>query len=438
MRMYDIIQKKRDGYKLNKEEINFFIQNYTKGDIPDYQVSALMMAIYFNKMDKEETKDLTKAIIDSGNVLDLSNIKGLKVDKHSTGGVGDKTTLVVAPLVASCDIPVAKMSGRGLGFSGGTIDKLESFPGFNVKISSKEFIDNVNKNKIALIAQTENLTPADKKLYSLRDVTATVENISLIASSIMSKKIASGSDVIVLDVKVGSGAFMKDIKEASDLATQMVTIGKDLGRKTVALITDMDQPLGKNVGNILEVKEAIETLNGNGPEDFKELCVELASYMVMLSKKNITYDEAKEMIIGKINNKDGLKKLRELIVSQGGDGTYIDNPDKFKEAKYIIEIKSEKEGYINRINAEKIGKAALELGAGRKIKDSKIDLTVGIECNKKVGDEVAKNETIATIHGNNKKNVDAAIKIVKEAYVVNEVEPYEQQVIKKIIRYDQI
>lgn len=409
MRMYDIIMNKRNGLELSKEEIEYFVKGFTKGDIPDYQVSALLMAIYFNKMNKRETKDLTLAMANSGDVLSLDKIEGIKVDKHSTGGVGDKTTILLAPLVASCGIPVAKMSGRGLGHTGGTIDKLESFKGFSVNLPEEKFIENVNKHKIALVAQTGHLAPADKKIYALRDVTATVENMSLIASSIMSKKIASGADSIVLDVKVGEGAFMKTPGDARALAQEMVDIGNSVGRKTIAIISDMNQPLGYAIGNSLEVIEAINTLKGKGPSDLLELTLNLGSYMLILGKKASSFDEGYNMLLQNIKNKKALEKLKEFVKIQGGDERYIDDTNLFEKASYIIEVKAKNSGIVSKIHAEKVGLIAMELGAGRVTKESKIDLSVGIVLNKKCKDKVNKGETLAYIHANDKEKGEKAL-----------------------------
>lgn len=409
MRMYDIIMNKRNGLELSKEEIEYFVKGFTKGDIPDYQVSALLMAIYFNKMNKRETKDLTLAMANSGDVLSLDKIEGIKVDKHSTGGVGDKTTILLAPLVASCGIPVAKMSGRGLGHTGGTIDKLESFKGFSVNLPEEKFIENVNKHKIALVAQTGHLAPADKKIYALRDVTATVENMSLIASSIMSKKIASGADSIVLDVKVGEGAFMKTPGDARALAQEMVDIGNSVGRKTIAIISDMNQPLGYAIGNSLEVIEAINTLKGKGPSDLLELTLNLGSYMLILGKKASSFQEGYNLLLENIKNKKALEKLKEFVKIQGGDERYIDDTNLFEKASYIIEVKAKNSGIVSKIHAEKVGLIAMELGAGRVTKESKIDLSVGIVLNKKCKDKVNKEETLAYIHANDKEKGEKAL-----------------------------
>lgn len=408
MRMYDIIMKKRKGGTLTKDEIRFFVNGFTKGEIPDYQVSALLMAIFFNKMNKEETANLTMAMVNSGDEINLSLIKGIKVDKHSTGGVGDKTSICLAPLVASLGVPVAKMSGRGLGHTGGTIDKLESFKGFSVELTEEQFTDNVNTVNMAIMGQSGNLVPADKKLYALRDVTATVDNMSLIASSIMSKKIASGADAIVLDVKVGDGAFMKTADAAKELAGEMVHIGNALGRKTIGVISDMDQPLGYAIGNNLEVIEAIELLKGNGPKDLLELTLTLGANMLVCAKKADSLEEGKELLLKNIENGRGLLKLKDFIKAQGGDTSYIDNTDKFEKARYIKEVLAPKDGYITKINAEAIGLIAMELGAGRATKDSEIDLSVGLVLNKKRGEKVNKGEVIAFIHSNNENNIEKA------------------------------
>lgn len=420
MKMIDIISKKRLGMELTTEEINFFVEKYTEGSIPDYQVSALLMAIYFQKMNVRETADLTMAMVNSGDVLDLSNIEGIKVDKHSTGGVGDTTTLVLTPMVAALGIPVAKMSGRGLGHTGGTIDKLESFEGFSVEITEEKFIENVNKNKIAIMGQTADLAPADKKLYALRDVTSTVENISLISSSIMSKKIAAGADCIVLDVKIGDGAFMKCYEDAKELAEAMVNIGKNVGRNTVAVISDMDQPLGLAVGNALEVKEAIDTLKGVGPKDLLELCLTLGSNMVVLAEKAKTVEEAREMLLKVIEDGSALKKLREFIESQGGNGNQVDNTDLLPKAKYIVEVKSEVDGYVSKIDSERIGLIAMELGAGRATKEDTVDLAVGIVLNKKRSDKVAKGDVLAYIHSDDESKIEKASKDIIGSYHITD------------------
>lgn len=405
MRMVDLIAKKRDGKELTTEEINFFIDGYTKGDIPDYQVSAMNMAIYFQDMSDRERADLTMAMVNSGETIDLSAIEGIKVDKHSTGGVGDTTTLVLAPLVAALDIPVAKMSGRGLGHTGGTIDKLESIEGFHVEISKDEFVNLVNQHKIAVIGQTGNLTPADKKLYALRDVTATVNSIPLIASSIMSKKIAAGSDAIVLDVKTGAGAFMKTVEDAKELAHAMVSIGNNVGRKTMAVISDMSQPLGAAIGNSLEVQEAIDALRGQGPKDLEELCLALGRQMVYLAQKADSLEDAEEKLKEVIRNGKALEKFKEFIQNQGGAPSVVDHPDRLPKAQYLIELPAQQDGVVAELVADEIGTAAMLLGAGRATKESEIDLAVGLMLNKKVGDTVKKGDSLVTIHAN-RENVD--------------------------------
>ncbi|MBA5851320.1 pyrimidine-nucleoside phosphorylase [Clostridium sp. cel8] len=431
MRMVDIIEKKRDGGELTTEEINFFIEGYTKGTIPDYQASSLAMAIYFQDMTDRERADLTMAMVKSGETIDLSAIDGIKVDKHSTGGVGDTTTLVLAPLVASLDVPVAKMSGRGLGHTGGTIDKLESVKGFHVELEKDEFIDLVNKNKVAVMGQSGNLTPADKKLYALRDVTGTVNSIPLIASSIMSKKIAAGADAIVLDVKTGSGAFMKTEEDSEKLAHAMVKIGNNVGRNTMAIISDMSQPLGFAIGNALEVKEAIDTLKGNGPEDLTELVLTLGSQMVVLSKKAKTLEEAREKLLESIKNGKALEKFKTFLKNQGGDEAVVDNPEKLPQAKYKIPVPAKRSGFVSNMVADQIGIAAMLLGAGRATKEDKIDLAVGLVLNKKVGDKVEKGESLMTIYSNREDVED----VKKKIYENIEISDYAEKpiLIHKII-----
>ncbi|TLS35683.1 pyrimidine-nucleoside phosphorylase [Pseudalkalibacillus caeni] len=409
--MVDLIEKKRNGSALTQEEIKFMIQGYTNDEIPDYQMSAFSMAVFFRDMTSDERAALTMAMVESGDQIDLSGIEGVKVDKHSTGGVGDTTTLVLAPLVASLGVPVAKMSGRGLGHTGGTIDKLEAVPGFHVEITNEEFIDLVNKNKVAVVGQSGNLTPADKKLYGLRDVTATVESIPLIASSIMSKKIASGADAIVLDVKTGSGAFMKDLKDAEELAHAMVDIGNSVGRNTMAVISDMNQPLGFAVGNALEVREAIDTLRGNGPKDLEELCLTLGSYMVYLANKAESVQAAREMLKESISNGKALETFKTFISSQGGDATVVDNPEQLPSASFVIDVPAPKSGTVESIVANEIGTAAMLLGAGRATKESEIDLAVGLVLKKKIGDSVEQGEPIVEIHSNQKDNKEVIDKI---------------------------
>ncbi|KIJ85876.1 thymidine phosphorylase [Staphylococcus saprophyticus] len=400
MRMVDIIEKKRDGQALTKQEIEYFIDGYTNGDIPDYQASSLAMAIYFQDMNDDERAALTMAMVNSGDVIDLSNINGVKVDKHSTGGVGDTTTLVLAPLVAAVGVSVAKMSGRGLGHTGGTIDKLESVEGFHVEISEEQFVKLVNEAKVAVIGQTGNLTPADKKLYGLRDVTGTVNSIPLIASSIMSKKIAAGADAIVLDVKTGNGAFMKTLEDAEALAYAMVRIGNNVGRNTMAIISDMGQPLGNAIGNALEVKEAIETLQGNGPEDLTELVMTLGSQMVVVGGKAQNLDEARKMLEQAIQDGSALESFRTFLENQDGDGSVVDDVSKLPQAKYQIELPAQSEGIVTEIIANEVGVASMMLGAGRQTKEDEIDLSVGLVLHKKVGDSVNKGEALLTIHSN--------------------------------------
>ncbi|WP_053364009.1 pyrimidine-nucleoside phosphorylase [Bacillus sp. FJAT-27251] len=400
MRMVDLIEKKRDGLELSTEEINFIIKGYTDGSIPDYQVSAWTMAIFFKGMTERERADLTMAMVESGDQIDLSKIEGIKVDKHSTGGVGDTTTLVLGPLVAAVGVPVAKMSGRGLGHTGGTVDKLEAVKGFHVEIGNEEFISLVNKNKVAVIGQSGNLTPADKKLYALRDVTATVDSIPLIASSIMSKKIAAGADAIVLDVKTGAGAFMKTLDDSRELAKAMVRIGNNVGRKTMAVISDMSQPLGFAIGNALEVQEAIDTLRGEGPEDLTELCLTLGSHMVFLAGKAGSQNEARELLEKAIKDGSALETFRVFLSSQGGDASVIDDPQKLPKAAHIIELEAREDGYVSEIVADEIGTAAMLLGAGRATKESEIDLAVGLVLQKKIGDKVTKGESLLSIHSN--------------------------------------
>lgn len=419
MRMVDIIEKKRDGQELTTAEINFFIEGYTKGEIPDYQASALAMAIYFQDMNDRERADLTRAMVESGDTIDLSGIDGVKVDKHSTGGVGDTTTLVLAPLVASLGVPVAKMSGRGLGHTGGTIDKLESIAGFHVELTREQFIDLVNRDKVAVIGQSGNLTPADKKLYALRDVTGTVNSIPLIASSIMSKKIAAGADAIVLDVKTGDGAFMKTQEDAEELAHAMVRIGNHVGRKTIAIISDMSQPLGFAIGNALEVKEAIETLQGKGPKDLTELVLTLGSQMVLLAGKAKTSEEAKEMLLDAIHSGKALAKFKEFLANQGGDASIVDDLTKLPQAKYKIELPAKQSGYISRMVADEIGVASMILGAGRATKEDVIDLAVGLVLHKKVGDKVEEGESILTIYSNRENVEDVKQKLYDNIFIAD-------------------
>lgn len=433
MRMYDIIQHKRDNKELSGEEIQFFVEKYTAGNIPDYQAAALAMAIFFNGMTPEETAALTLAMAHSGDVMDLTPIKGVKVDKHSTGGVGDKTSLVLGPMVAALGVPVAKMSGRGLGHTGGTIDKLESFPGFQTGIPEQEFFDNVNRIGIAIAGQTGNLAPADKKLYALRDVTATVESIPLIASSIMSKKIAAGADVIVLDVKVGSGAFMKDEESAVKLADTMVRIGDNVGKKTMAVVSDMDEPLGYAVGNALEVKEAIDTLAGNGPQDLYELCLELGSHMVAGAGKAQNCAEAKEMLAGTIKDGSALRKLAELVEAQGGNPEAVYDTELLPKASIEYEYRADTEGYVSRIVCDIVGTSAMVLGGGRENKDSVVDLSVGIVLEAKKGAYVHKGDVLARFYANDENKLSDAVKRFADAYVIEDTKPAGSRLIKKVI-----
>ncbi|OEF97235.1 pyrimidine-nucleoside phosphorylase [Vulcanibacillus modesticaldus] len=438
MRMVDLIHKKREGQELTTEEINFIIDGYSRGAIPDYQLSAFTMAVFYQGMTERETADLTLAMVESGEQIDLSKIEGIKVDKHSTGGVGDTTTLVLGPLVATAGVPVAKMSGRGLGHTGGTIDKLESIEGFHVELNNQEFIDQVNKVKLSVIGQTANLTPADKKLYALRDVTATVDSIPLIASSIMSKKIAAGADAIVLDVKTGDGAFMKTTEKSFELAKAMVDIGTLTKRNTVAVVSDMDQPLGFAVGNALEVKEAIETLKGNGPKDLEELCLVLGSHMLVLGEKAKTVEEAYQILEDIIHSGKAIETLKEFVKAQGGNPDVIDNPDLLPQAEALIDVIAEEEGFVHKIHAEEIGISAMMLGAGRETKESEIDLAVGIKLNKKVGDRVDKGDVIATLYVNNPKNVEEVKRKVLAAYTIGSEKLAERPLIFGIVTKDGI
>ncbi|MFA9377519.1 MAG: pyrimidine-nucleoside phosphorylase [Lachnotalea sp.] len=433
MRMYDLIMKKRDGKVLEQDEIEIMIEGFTKGTIPDYQMSAMMMAIFLKGMNDSETLNLTMAMAHSGDVLDLSNINGLKVDKHSTGGVGDKTSLVLGPMVAALGIPVAKMSGRGLGHTGGTIDKLESFEGFSVDISTEQFIENVNIIKMAIIGQTADLAPADKKLYALRDVTATVDNMSLIASSIMSKKLAAGADAIVLDVKTGSGAFMKTEKDSFALAKEMVQIGNGAGKHTVAIVSDMDQPLGFAVGNALEVKEAIDTLNGEGSKDLLELCITLGTYMLIGTKNATSVEEARQKLYGTIKDKSALHKFAEFIKAQGGNPAPIYDTSLLPQASIKEELKSAQEGYVDHIITDEIGIVSLLLGGGRETKTSEIDLAVGLVLHKKVGDYVQKGESLATIYANDESKLKAAKERFQGTYLITCEKKEKPKFIKGIV-----
>jgi len=438
MRMYDIIAKKRDGLELTTEEINFWVKEYVKGTIPDYQVSALLMAIFLQGMNQRETLDLTMAMASSGEQINLSSIHGITVDKHSTGGVGDKTTLVVGPLVAAAGVPVAKMSGRGLGHTGGTIDKLEAIPGFKTELPIDDFIQNVNKIGVAIAGQTGNLVPADKKIYALRDVTATVNHISLIASSIMSKKIASGSDAIVLDVKTGSGAFMKEEKDAFALAEEMIRIGYGANKEVVAVVSDMDQPLGYAVGNTLEVIEAIETLKGNGPNDLTELCLILGAHMLVLAKKVENFHEGKEMLKEKLYSGKALEKFVKLIQMQGGDPKVINDYHLFPGAAYSDIVISVQGGYVHGIDGEKVGTAALVSGAGRFTKESQIDLGAGIVLKKKVGEKVLKGDVLAVIYSNQEERLKDSKELLESAYLISSDPVLRSKLIRGVVTKDGI
>jgi pyrimidine-nucleoside phosphorylase len=425
MRAYDILAKKRDGKRLDFEEFNFMVQNFVEGKIPDYQMSAFLMAAYINGLDKKELIDLTRSMITSGECLDLSQIPGIKVDKHSTGGVGDKTTLVLAPLVTSLGVPVAKMSGRGLGHTGGTLDKLESIPGFNVNFSSLQFIEQVKEIGIAVISASEKIVPADKKIYALRDVTATVSSIPLIASSIVSKKIAGGADSIVFDVKSGSGAFLKNLGDSRKLGKLMVDMVKAIGRSSVAIISNMDQPLGYTIGNALEVAEAIDTLKGEGPSDLEELCLILGAYMLILGQKASSLKEGKSLLKEAILSGKALAKFEEFVVAQGGDPSCIESPRILPRAQFVSEFRAVESGYVAAIDAEKIGYVAMELGAGRLTKESKIDLSAGLILFHKVGDYVTKGDKLAEIHTNKAGNLAEIEVLLKQAFLFHskELEP---------------
>ena len=437
MNALDIIIRKRNGEKLSDEEIRYFINGYTRGDIPDYQASAFTMAVYFQGMDEEETFALTDAMRLSGDVMDLSAIKGVKVDKHSTGGVGDKVSLCAAPIAAACGVKVAKMSGRGLGHTGGTIDKLESFPGFNVSISEEQFFSQVNDIGIAIMAQTGDVAPADKKLYALRDVTGTVENMSLIASSIMSKKLAAGSDAIVLDVKCGSGAFMKSEHDACALASEMIRIGRNAGRKTVAVISDMEQPLGNAVGNALEVREAIDVLNGRGPRDITEISLTISGLMIYLAGFAGSREEGYELAKEAVASGKAVKKLREFVKAQGGDPACVDDPEKLddcgmKKEKMII-VKADRKGFVHGLDALTIGTASQHIGAGRLTKDDKIDLSAGVLLSKKYGDEVETGDTLATLYGSDKAKLEEAAEEVLKAYTISDGAPEDRSLIRALL-----
>lgn len=428
----DIIAKKRDGFELSREEIEFFARSAGEGSVPDYQISALLMAIYINGLNDRETLDLTNAMTHSGDVADLSGIDGIKGDKHSTGGVGDKTTLIVAPIVSCCGVKIAKMSGRGLGHTGGTVDKLESIPGFNSSLSSADFTDTVNKCGLCVTGQSGNLCPADKKLYALRDVTATVGNISLIASSIMSKKLAGGADCIVLDVKCGSGAFMRDVEAAETLARKMVNIGNSAGRKTAALITDMDVPLGKNIGNSLEITEAVDVLKGNGPEDLKEVALQLAAKLLQLAGKG-SHDECLAMAQSKIDDGSALEKLAEMVKLQGGDERYIHDTSLFEKSKFSLEIKAPRSGYITSMQTQEIGSACVILGAGRQTKEDEIDHSSGIILEKKTGMRVEVGDVIATIYASDETALQAASDKILAAVSIGDEKPGLRPLILEVV-----
>ena len=430
--MYDIIRKKRDGLELSEREIQWFVDGYVKGEIPDYQTAALCMAIYFKGMTIEETTALTFAIRDSGDKLKFNNINGLRVDKHSTGGVGDKTSLVVTPIVATLGVKVAKMSGRGLGHTGGTVDKLEAIPGFKTDLPTEEFEEIVNRVGIAIVGQNATLAPADKLLYALRDVTATVDSLPLIVSSIMSKKLAADDDCVVLDVKTGSGSFMKTREKSRELAEWMVAIGKAAGKRMRALITDMDRPLGNNIGNSLEVIEAINTLKGNGPEDLTELCIALASHMLVISDRG-NYDECEKNVRRVIENGEALMTFANMVEAQGGNKEWILNPELFPEAPYSYEVKSEKSGYITGVNTEGYGVASLLLGAGRNTMADKIDFSAGIKLVKKTGDKVEKGDTLAVLYTSDKTRFESSEKKLLESTFIGETKPADEPLILDIV-----
>ena len=437
MRMYDLITKKRNGEALSKEEIQFMITEYVEGNIPDYQMSAFLMAVYFKGMTEEETLAMTMAVAHSGDMVDLSGIDGIKVDKHSTGGVGDKTTLVIAPIVASCGVKVAKMSGRGLGHTGGTVDKMESIPGMQTSLNQKDFFEVVNKAGLSVIGQSGNLAPADKKLYALRDVTATVDSIPLIATSIMSKKLAAGNDAILLDVKTGSGAFMKTVDDAIALASEMVAIGENAGKRTAALITGMDIPLGHNIGNSLEVIEAVETLKGNGPEDLTKVCMHLAGNMLYLAGKG-SIEDCIAMAKEAVRSGKALERLVMMVEAQGGDASVILDTEKFAKAPVTFDVVSDKAGYISHMNTEAIGISSCMLGAGRETKDSTLDFAAGIKILKKTGEYVEKGEKIAVLYASDEKLFAAAEKRYKEALVLSETKPCEEPLIFARVTKDSV
>ncbi len=437
MRMYDIITKKRDGGELTNEEIQFFIGGYVKGEIPDYQVSALLMAIYFKGMTDQETANLTMCMANSGETVDLSSIDGIKVDKHSTGGVGDKTTLIISPIVASLGVRVAKMSGRGLGHTGGTVDKMESIPGMQTSIDREKFFDIVRKVGVSVIGQSGNLVPADKKLYALRDVTATIESIPLIASSIMSKKIAAGSDCILLDVKTGSGAFMKTVDDSIRLAQAMVAIGEHVGRKTIALITDMDRPLGNAIGNSLEIMEVCQTLKGHGPADLTEICIDLAANMLFLANKG-SIEECKKTAQQEIANGEAFTKLKEMVAAQGGDTSVLDDNARFEQAKVKHEVLAQSEGYLYSMNTEQCGIASVELGAGREKKEDSIDFSAGIILRKKIGDFVKTGDVIAEFYSSSIDKCLEAEKLFESAVTIRSTAPKEVPIIHARVTKDRV
>jgi len=439
MRAVDIIRRKRDGGELTAREIGFLIDGYCRGDVPDYQMSAFAMAVLFRGMTAEETAELTLAMARSGSQLDLSGIPGIKVDKHSTGGVGDKTTLIVAPLAAAAGVPVAKMSGRGLGHTGGTIDKLESIPGFRTELAPEAFFRQVREIGLAVAGQSGDLAPADKKLYALRDVTATVDSIPLIASSVMSKKIASGADAIVLDVKTGGGAFMKTPEDAERLAESMVAIGRLVGRETAAVISDMDQPLGRAIGNALEVKEAIAALRGEGPEDLTQLCLTLAAHMAVLGGKAASMGEAVPLLERKLASGEALDKFRAFVAAQGGDPAAVDDPDRLPSAPLRIAVKAERAGYVRRIDAEKLGLAAMMLGAGRAVKDAPIDHAVGVVLERKLGSRVGAGEPLAELHAAREGSAEAeALRLAAEAFEIGDEPPVLRPLILSVVTADGI
>lgn len=433
MRAFDIIAKKRDKKELNKEEIEFFIEGYTKGEVTDYQTSALLMAIYLNGFTKEETVNLTMAMIKSGDIVDLSEINGIKVDKHSTGGVGDKTSLILVPMVAAAGGKVAKLSGRGLGHTGGTLDKLEAIPGFDINVSKENFIDFVNKSGLVIAGQTQNIVPADKKIYALRDVTATIDSIPLIAASIMSKKIASGSDAILLDVKYGDGAFMKTKEDAEKLAEAMVSIGKGLNRNTSAAITLNGEPLGYAIGNALEIQEVIEVLSDRGPEDLRELCLRLGAQMLKLSNIETDVNKGRAILEEVLKTGKALEKLKELVTNQGGDVKVIEDKDLFTISEIEHEVKAQEAGYVYELNAEKVGIASLIAGAGRETKDDAIDYGAGIILAKKMGSYVNKGDVLATIYTSDMSRIKKAEEILLSAYAMSNEKPAKSEIIHKII-----